>query len=298
MRNILDKVAVMSFENFLHQGWADHAKQSQVVADRFADGIQLLEKNEQIPQLAQLIAHVMGEHLGRWANGIELLQSLKKSKHFQAKSESDIALFRLITTLEVASGNRTSVDDLSHSDQVRVLATAASALNGQGRTEQAQKFFMQALDAAGVLTDKKDPAYRALAITSNNLACALEEKAERTSAETQLMIHTALIARKYWALAGTWLETERAEYRLAKTYLAVGDHQRALEHANHCLRISQQNHAPVLELFFAFEAVALSEKEASNQNGHERAVDQARSYYKQLSEEDKVWCKDTLHKLT
>jgi hypothetical protein len=37
------------------------------------------------------------------------------------------------------------------------------------------------------------------------------------------MIFAAKTTRKYWEIAGTWLEIERAEYRLAMTYLAAGD---------------------------------------------------------------------------
>ena len=286
----------MSFESFLHQGWSDHAEQAAAVADRFPAGIQLIEKNEQIPQLAQLITHVMGEHLGRWANGIELLQSLKKSAHFQAGSESEFALHRAVAILQVASG-RASPADLPASDQVRVLATAASALSGQGQTARAQELFQQALHSASAL-GTKDPANRALAVTGNNLANALEEKADRTSDDTELMILAARSARKYWEIAGTWLETERAEYRLVKTYLAAGNPQAALEHAQHCLRLSRDNQAPAMELFFANEALALSEKANGNANGYRQALAQAQAHFKELSEEDKVWCKSTLQKLS
>ena len=34
---------------------------------------------------------------------------------------------------------------------------------------------------------------------------------------------TALAARRYWEIAGTWTNVERAEYRLAMTHVALGE---------------------------------------------------------------------------
>lgn len=68
------------------------------------------------------------------------------------------------------------------------------------------------------------PAFRALAVTGNNLACTLEEKNHRSLQETELMILASRTARKYWELAGGWLEISRAEYRLAMNYLQAKAH--------------------------------------------------------------------------
>ncbi|MGZ3801608.1 MAG: hypothetical protein ACXVCL_15685 [Bdellovibrio sp.] len=57
---------------------------------------------------------------------------------FTQVSDEDKVIIRSITSLEVAAGKRTTIDDLSKSDQIRVYATAASALSEQRNAEKAQ----------------------------------------------------------------------------------------------------------------------------------------------------------------
>ena len=64
---------------------------------------------------------------------------------------------------------------------------------------------------------------RALAVAANNLASSLEERSTRSAGERELMILAAQTARHYWGRAGGWLETERAEYRLAMSWVQAGD---------------------------------------------------------------------------
>jgi len=111
----------MSFSEFLDQAWNDHADNSNAVAKRFPEGIRLLEKNDQIPQLAGLMTHVMGEHLGEWEKGIELLKQLRTVSFFDSKSESEQAVLRSVASLEVAGNKRESLDDLSASNQILFL---------------------------------------------------------------------------------------------------------------------------------------------------------------------------------
>lgn len=288
----------MTFDEFLNQAWNDHATQSEQVASRLSDATSLIEKNDQIPPMAHLITHVLGEHLGFWDKGIHLLQKLKAIPAFDSASESNKAIARSIASLELAGGKRKSVDDLSLSDQIRVLAVAASALSEQKNPEKAQELFREALDKGQLGIEKADPANRALAVTGNNLACALEEKTTRTKSETELMILAAQTGRKYWEIAGSWLEVERAEYRLSQTYLKANDFARALEHAQTCLEVAQENNAPPLEFFFGYEALALIEKARNNSIGFSKAVEQVKANFEKLNSEDKSWCESSLIKLT
>ena len=288
----------MTFNEFLNQAWRDHATQSEQVATRLIDAIALIEKNEQIPAMAQLMTHVLGEHLGLWDKGIQFLQQLKTIPHFDSSSESNKAILRSISSLELAGGLRQSVEELSLSDQIRVLAIAASALTEQKNPEKAQKLFREAIDKAQQGIEKKDPANLALAMTGNNLACSLEEKTTRTSSETDLMILAAQVGRKYWEIAGTWLEVERAEYRLSQTFLKANDLVRALEHAQSCLEIVEKNKAPVLEFFFGYEALAQVEKARDNAIGFSKALEQMKIYFAKLDPQDQSWCESSLKKLS
>lgn len=287
----------MSFNDFIENAWKDHGTEPQQVANRILAGMDLIEKQEQIPTMAQLITHVYGEHLGQWSKGIEVLEHLKNKFSIESGSEEKNSLIRSMTSLELASGLRTDADNLSPSDQIRSMAFAASALCGQGKTAEAQNLFKKLLEKAKLGIAKEDPANRAIAVTGNNLAASLEEKSHRTQPEVDLMILAAQTARKYWAIAGGWLQIERAEYRLAKTYLCAQYLDQSFEHAHKCLAISQENNAPALEYFFGYEALAMVVKAKSDSVGLSKARDKAQHFFNLLSESDKKWCQEFLQKI-
>lgn len=236
----------MSFEEFINQAWDDHAVKTHEVAEKLRHQ-SVAQSASEIVQVAGLVTHVFGEHLGQWDDGIRVLQALK-----QPDEETKAAIERSIASLELSSGKPQKLKTLTTSDQIRVLAVSASALSEQKQAAKAEQFFRDALTKAHGLK-REDPANRALAVTGNNLACALEEKKSRSKDETTLMITAAEAARKYWEIAGTWLHVERAEYRLANTYMKADDLARALKHAQECLRICQANNADETELKYANE---------------------------------------------
>ena len=109
------------------------------------------------------------------------------------------------------------------------------------------------------------------------------------------MLQAAAVGRRYWARAGTWLETERAEYRLARCWLAAGDPAQARQHAQACLAlVDAQPAPPALERFFACEALALTERAAGQAAAEAAAVDGMRRAFEHLSAEDQVWCQASL----
>ena len=103
-----------------------------------------------------------------------------------------------------------------------------------------------------------DPAIRALAVTSNNLASTLEESGSRSADETAAMLDAAHASLEFWGRAGGWLEAERAEFMLAQCHLAAGDAAAALGHAEACAAICERNGADAFERFFAQGVTALA----------------------------------------
>lgn len=285
----------MTFEEFIRQAWNDHATQTLDVAQRLRDGIHKIEMAPHISQWAQLTTHVFGEHLGAWRDGLQLLQSQKHNKHID--EASSFALDRSIASLEYSAGLRTSLNEFNMSDRIRILSISASALSEQSQTLRAREAFEQALQEAQGGLPKEDPANQALAITGNNLAAALEQKKNRSDEESELMVFAAIVARKYWEIAGTWLEVERAEYRLAMSYLQADRLGEALAHAQACLDIIQNNGGVSLEAFFAYEGIAKVEKARLNTAGVANAIRQATVHFDKLSDEDKSWCKTVLESL-
>ncbi len=288
----------MTLDSFIDQAWNDHATDSKAVAGRLHQGLNLLTENSQIPAFVYLAAHVFGEHLGLWKDGIDFLQNLKDLSVFQPNTDSQTAIERSIATLKLAGGLSSDLHSFGISDQIRIYASAAAALCGQSQVNKASEFFKQSLEMAQAGLNKTDPANRALAVTGNNLAATLEEKETRSIEENQLMILAALTGRKFWEIAGTWLNVERAEYRLCMSYLKSGRLPQALEHAQLCLEVIEQNKAEPMEYFFGYEALGLVEKARSNHIGFEKAVEHAKKYFDLIvNESDKSWCKNSLEKL-
>lgn len=285
----------MSFDDFLSRAWNDHAHDSPAVAARLRDGFALLEKPEQVAPFARLIVHVEGEHLGHWQEGLALLGELRASRHFSGP-EAESALRRGEAALLACERGSLPADGLTPSDRVRAMAVASSALSAQGQGERAEAFFRDALQLSSKFP-KDDPAMRDLAVTSNNLASALETKDGRAFRDTELMLMAAHAARKYWGLAGGWLEVERAEYRLAMSFLAATRPQDARRHAELCLETCAAHEAPALEHFFAQEALGLAFAASGDMQGARNALARARDLFSRLPAEEKPWCTGSLAKL-
>ncbi len=287
----------MKFETYIAQAWTDHANQPQQVADGFLNAVSSVETEGQLVQLVGLVTHVMGEHLGQWTEGQALLEKYQTIEPFAVAADAQNAIQRSLAVMKMGRSESPDMENFSRSDKIRVFAVAASALSGRD-VDRAHAFLLSALELARTGMDRQDPANRVLAVTGNNLACALEEKKSRTSAETALMILSARTAREYWEIAGGWLEVSRAEYRLAMSYLEAADTAEALKHAQTCLEICRENMAGDLDLFFAFEALAKVERFRRNDIGFKTAFEQAVQHFNKLNEDDKSWCEPSLKALT
>ncbi|MGE0526304.1 MAG: hypothetical protein AB7G93_22675 [Bdellovibrionales bacterium] len=286
----------MKFENYIDQVWTDHANHPQKVADGFGDAASLVETSEHLTQLTAIVTHVMGEHLGKWTEGQVLLESLQEHKAFIAGTEADMAIRRSIAVMKLGRNELQNLLTFGRSDQVRILAVTSSAL-GEREPDRGKELLLKALDLARQGLEKEDPANRALAVSGNNLACALEEKESRAPAENELLILAAKTGREFWEIAGGWLEVSRAEYRLGMSYLATGNMTKALQHAQTCVEMCRENKAGDLDMFFALEVLAKVEKARQNHLGFNAALDQATRHFEKLSPEDREWCEPYLKKI-
>ncbi len=236
----------------------------------------------------------MGEHLGRWQDGIALQQRLAALPAGQADAMVVQTLRRFIASLALAAGAQDLRAGLGDSERIRITALAAASLAGHDAA-RALVLLQQALaEARDAGLPDDDPHARALAVAGNNLACTLEEKAARTPAERELMILAAQTARHYWAMAGTWLETGRAEYRLAMTWLQAGDPAQARQHAAQCLALVQENDGPALERFFAWEAIGVAARAAGDSGAHRQALAQARQAFAEVGVDERRDCQSSL----
>jgi hypothetical protein len=293
------------FKDLIDDGWNRHGEHPEAVAATLRDALERVETADQAGMLARLASHVLGDHLGRWDDGVALLQML----HARFDDETvRRAIRRNQAALHYCAGRNAQFEEALRaglepdrhpaSSQVRVLAFAAAALAAQAQTDAGMRALNRALELAEYGPDRDDPAASVLAATGNNLAVALEQKSERSAAETAMMIRAAEIARQYWEIAGGWLQVERAEYRLARSFAAAGRGADAARHAEACLRICGAHDAPGGERFFGFEALAHAHRAAGDAEAARQARDSAAALLGTIEDEDFAsFCQGALNDL-
>ena len=280
-------------DTFLEQAWSDHGEQAAAVADRLAQGLPMLQDDDGVLRLAALAHHVLGEHLGRWQEGLSFLEQLAgRAVHGAAGAAS---LARCQASLRLCAGLGDAPAHLGPGDRCRVSIMAAANL-ATADPARASELLQQALALGGDLPDT-DPGVRALAANSNSIAGTLQGLAPLGPGQRALMLAAAQVARVQWERCGTWLEVERAEYRLALCWLAAGEPAQALQHGQRCDAIVRENGALPLELFFAAEALCLPARALGDLSGHAAALATARRAFDALPIADRGWCQATLDQL-
>lgn len=287
----------MTFDAFLKTAWNDHAERTDEVADRLSASLPLLTAPENIAPFARLATHVFGEHLGQWQRGIALLDALRGLPVYAGNAAAASAVATSIAALRFVGGDASALRALPHEDRVAALATASAAFAGRADFRQAIAAYETALREARDGLPAGSPAHRALAIGGNNLACELEQKMDRDDDETRGMVVGAEGALEYWKLAGTWLEEERAEYRLTRSLLKARQPAPAIASAERCIAVCRANGAPPFEQFFAYAVLAFAQRAAGECEAAAAAQSLAWQMYAQVPEDERQWCADDLAEL-
>jgi len=287
----------MSFGTFIEQGWTDHAGQADDVAGRLEHRIGDVASTDDARAALRLAVHVMGEHLGQWERGERWLDAL--ARHCVAFEDAELrrGIARARATLRVGAGRENATADLMREDAAAAYAGAAAALAGRSEFSRSLGALAHALQLAGPGLPAQCPALRALAVAGNNIAVALEEKPDRTAEETAGMVQAARTGLRYWREAGTWLEIERAEYRLASSLLCAGDAAAACDAARGCLDLCEAHDAPALERFFGHEVLARARRAAGDAAAAQHARAAARAAYAALPMADRPYCDAAMHAL-
>lgn len=285
----------MQLDAFVNDGWRDHGDDAEGVWARMPAGLELVAAPTDLAKLANLIVHVAGEHLGLWDDGLALIARLRAHPLFDAALPEGKAVIRCSAVLEHAAGRHeeaarqlllvrgTAFSEAS--DRIRMLAVSSAALLGRKRLPEATAAFEEAIALASYGPAKDDPAARAMAVTSNNMACELENLPQRTPEERALMLLASEAGLRFWSIAGGWMETERAHYRLSQSCLKAGLPARALEHAQRCLDIVRDNGSDPGEAFFAFEALSLARSAGGDAAGARAAADEAAAVLPSIADE-------------
>ncbi len=276
---------MINFDQKIKDMWNEHAKNTDGVISAFDEALTLAHDSEQIKKLIQLVVHIYTDHKLDNAGAVSFLNRVQSTD-----SEVINALNNSKNIFKVYENPQHNIFDEQTANQVKILAGAVS-LSVFAKNYQLGLIFLRTATELAQSLPKEDLANKNLAITGNNVACALEEKMERTPAEAELMILAAKTGREFWEKAGTWLETERAEYRLSQSYLKNRDFISSIKHANLCITICEKNNAPALEFFYAYEAVAHVEKAMGQPL---RSLEKMKNHFNDLSEDDKKWCSPAL----
>lgn len=97
-----------------------------------------------------------------------------------------------------------------------------------------------------------------LAAELNNQAWTILDKTERTPEEEAMMLYFALGAKHHWGLHphNTPLNAQRAAYLLSRVYCALNKPAEALEQAQECLSLTEENKYAGFDRAFCHEAMA------------------------------------------
>jgi hypothetical protein len=286
----------MDFGQFIEQAWNEHGDKPDEVADRLAAALPMIVAAEQITPFARIVTHVYGEHLGQWARGIALLEALRDARDHSDGPDVGGVITRSIAALRYAGGDMRAMRGLSNADRAAALATAASAFTGREDFSRALDTYAMAVQLAADLPEGS-PAFRALAIGGNNLAAALEQRSDRDEAQTEGMVAAARGGLTFWRLAGTWLEEERALYRLARSLIAAGKPDEAIESAKQCAEVCLANEASAFERFFAYAVLAHALREAGRPIDYADMREEAMAWFDRVPEHERQWCESDLAEL-
>lgn len=285
----------MSFKNFIDDAWTKHEKQTTEVVSSYTQGIELLQSEEDVLGLARLVSHIATDHNFNFDIAAVTLEKLQQHSLSQG-SKTQATLQRLIATMKFISGQPVDVSQLSVSDRTMIFISASASFLYQKNFEKSESLLNNAIAASHSLKDSKDPAYRTLAMSTNNMAAAISERTILNAHEKRLMIDLAQYARNFWEKAGTWLQVERAEYYLSKYYRKINDFQNAELHALLCLDICEKEKAEPLEHFFAHEALALTFRDKGSDVQYHRHLEQMKNHFNQCPESDQSWMRESLEK--
>lgn len=286
------------FDDFIRTQWHEHGDAAEAVAQRLAESGERVRTPAQVAPFAGLVVHVYGVHLAQWARGAEILQALRRAPGFDDSAAAEGPIQRGLATLALASGDDSTADSLDTPDRIVALAQASSALLDREELDRAIELFDRALDLARISALPDDAlAVRNLAVGGNNLAATLEDRQDRSPAQTAAMLRAAQAGLEHWQRCGGWLEQERAAYRLARSRLRAGLPADALTSARQCLAVCATNEAPAFECFFGHVMETLALAGTGDAEAARTAGARAMAAYAQVPADEQAWCADDLNEM-
>jgi hypothetical protein len=260
----------------------EHASDPAAAAERLERGYALLPGEAgDAEAFARVLEHVL---LGHLDDGARLAGAIGR---LQPWAGADEALAAVLQRAQLAIALTDSLQPLQHSalpaaERVRALYNSALARVRRGDWPAVDERIAAALALQA-------DAGRACAAMMNNIAADLCDgllEAHRGSERERVMLECAQRARDAWARVGGWVETERADYRLALCHAAAGRGAQALGFARACLERCEAEGADAFELLFAHEALLQAQLSAGDPQAAAAERAQIRTLLTQVDDAD------------
>ncbi len=247
----------MSLAEVIEQGWKDHARQPQQVAEVLRKVAHQADNAQDAADLLRLATHVFGQHLHDWSAARQMAEAV--SAQLPADADRSGVLMSVAVAQWLAGDAAAALTSQSRLialapaqalvTHIRFCAQLVQGLVAGQRLAQAAQLYDALLQLAGA-SDAGSGSDRALAVASNNLASQLLDEPVLEDAQTLLMLRAAEAALLFWQRAGTWLNQARAYFLLALVHNKIAQGGAAHEHALAGLTlIAQHEPAPVDEAF-------------------------------------------------
>jgi len=139
-------------------------------------------------------------------------------------------------------------------------------------------------------TDLDQATHRRLGTDLFNFTWTLIEKADRTPAEIDEMIHAAHASRYHWSKAGTIANVARGEWQCARVYSVLGRGEPAVWHASRCVDYSEAaakaGEAEPWDIPGSYEAMARALAVSGDRAGAEAWREKARTAVATIEDAD------------
>jgi hypothetical protein len=263
-----------SLRQLLHDGWANHDKDSEHLARELEAAAQAGLQTDLIAPFLHLSTHTIGEHLGDWSRALRL------GKHVLDGRTPTYETAQAWRRLYVAAVLADAWIEAAHLELSCLKASGSDfgaalldmrfmvvgALVASKRVREAGRLYRSAI---GIIEQISPSAFldRTIAATSNNLGWELFEMSSRSPDEDALMSLCAETSLAFWLKCGNWVNEERALYFRALVSNVVGNPRSALTDVDKALAvIHAQGERPLdaalLHLVRASALAALGDKNA------------------------------------
>lgn len=294
----------MNLDELLASGWERHATLPAEVSLELEENCALVHDARAAASFLVLSNHTMGDHLGDWPRAQAL--ALRLAPMVPLANESPSVLMSL--ALAQAMNGRWVTTQTHIADIVRLGDEDAAAVLAKFQVQLARSLASaNDLDSSSMLyhsalalgrLEKGRASERSIAITSNNLATDLLDRAQRTYEQDVLMHEAADAAYEFWSRCGTWVNVERALYLLALVHNALGACALAREKAEEALALIAANGEEKVDEAFLRLALADALRQAQERGRYEEELRRADDLAAAFADDGlKGWFQDARSKM-